>query len=158
MSVSSKMPLRVSHRSMGRGRVARTRALGDSPDYRVRKTLPIFPLSVVALPAATVPLMIFEARQGWFVWHSLIRGHAPIAPHIVIDKPLHFSQIPSPLQYAAERHGWVRYWSCQTSHHVSPTNPPRYHHYVTLLGHYWFRNWVHKERKTMGRSRRKDAS
>ena len=40
------------------------RAANDEgiPDYRVRKTLPIFPLGVVALPAATVPLMIFEAR------------------------------------------------------------------------------------------------
>ena len=32
------------------------------PDYRIRRTLPIFPLNVVALPAASVPLMIFEAR------------------------------------------------------------------------------------------------
>ena len=31
-------------------------------ELRVRRTLPIFPLNVVALPAATVPLMIFEAR------------------------------------------------------------------------------------------------
>ena len=40
------------------------RATNDEgiPDYRVRKTIPIFPLGVVALPAATVPLMIFEAR------------------------------------------------------------------------------------------------
>ena len=60
---SSRSSLKLSSRS-ARGFTNRTmRALGgDSPDYRVRKTLPIFPLSVVALPAATVPLMIFEAR------------------------------------------------------------------------------------------------
>lgn len=29
-----------------------------------RKELPIFPLNVVALPHAVVPLMIFEARCG----------------------------------------------------------------------------------------------
>jgi hypothetical protein len=34
----------------------------DSSGPRVLKELPIFPLGVVALPHATVPLMIFEPR------------------------------------------------------------------------------------------------
>jgi Lon protease-like protein len=38
-------------------------AAGASPDPAgTKKQIPIFPLNVVALPAAVVPLMIFEAR------------------------------------------------------------------------------------------------
>ncbi|GAX85660.1 hypothetical protein CEUSTIGMA_g13075.t1 [Chlamydomonas eustigma] len=54
----------------------------DEPDYRVRKTLPIFPLSVVALPAATVPLMIFEARYR-VLFNTLLSGMEGIEEGLV---------------------------------------------------------------------------
>jgi hypothetical protein len=43
-------------------------AAGASPDPAgTKKQIPIFPLNVVALPAAVVPLMIFEARWVFVV-------------------------------------------------------------------------------------------
>jgi Lon protease-like protein len=54
----------------------------DEPDYRVRKTLPIFPLSVVAFPAATVPLMIFEARYR-VLFNTLLSGMEGIEEGLV---------------------------------------------------------------------------
>lgn len=39
----------------------------------MRKTIPIFPLGVVALPSATVPLMIFEARYR-VLFSTLLAG------------------------------------------------------------------------------------
>lgn len=54
----------------------------DGPDYRVRKTIPIFPLNVVALPAATVPLMIFEARYR-VLFSTLLSGMEGIEEGLV---------------------------------------------------------------------------
>lgn len=39
----------------------------SSSQEPVRKQMPIFPLGVVAMPHAVVPLMIFEARWGSYV-------------------------------------------------------------------------------------------
>lgn len=65
MASAMRVPagLRSSHaRAMCGARVSRQRVVQCFAG--VRKTIPIFPLNVVALPAATVPLMIFEARSA----------------------------------------------------------------------------------------------
>ena len=56
---------------ISRVRAVQCRAQAKSPATRF--TLPIFPLSVVALPSATVPLMIFEARYR-VLFSTLLAG------------------------------------------------------------------------------------
>ncbi len=66
-------------------RSLRIRAEGSSAGERVR--LPIFPLSVVALPAASTPLQIFEARYR-VLFSTLLAGVDGIDDGLVSpDKP-----------------------------------------------------------------------
>jgi len=62
--------------------IAARAARDGEPDYRVRKILPIFPLGVVALPAAVVPLMIFEARYR-VLFNTLLAGMPDIEEGLV---------------------------------------------------------------------------
>ncbi|KAF8057912.1 Lonrf1 [Scenedesmus sp. PABB004] len=54
-------------------RAARARVVACRAAAGEKKQLPIFPLSVVALPSATVPLMIFEARYR-VLFNTLLAG------------------------------------------------------------------------------------
>lgn len=67
MHVSRSPCFQRSSRGLGRAPRFAARpslAVGASSAKATIAQLPIFPLNVVALPCATVPLMIFEARWG----------------------------------------------------------------------------------------------
>eukprot|EP00798_Chlamydomonas_sp_ICE-L_P024705 gene24705-10341_t len=60
---------------------------GPCPAAAVRTSMPIFPLSLVAFPSATVPLMIFEARYR-VLFNTLLAGEPKVEEGLVnTDSP-----------------------------------------------------------------------
>lgn len=86
VSKLSVTEFRLQHMAMRGSRqnrvVIKATSNQGEPEYRVRKTLPIFPLNVVALPATVVPLMIFEARYR-VLFSTLLDGMAGIEEGLV---------------------------------------------------------------------------
>ncbi|GLC41480.1 hypothetical protein PLESTB_001007100 [Pleodorina starrii] len=63
-------------------RLSRHRRVECVAKAGTRKQLPIFPLNVVALPSATVPLMIFEARYR-VLFNTILAGEAGVEQDLV---------------------------------------------------------------------------
>eukprot|EP00955_Chlamydomonas_euryale_P118466 366545-Chlamydomonas_euryale.AAC.12 len=113
---------RHTHQAASDDSDASTGSQAEGSSGARRSTLPIFPLNVVALPSATVPLMIFEARCGMSIHAAYACDTQPCSGHTATR-----TAMPMPCSYHASM-------PRPCSHHTAMPRPCSHpHSYVEAM-------------------------